>query len=106
MRLARVTACKPYAHLKHNTRLLRNRSYWTTGAHHPGKFPEELDDLRVAASKERLQSVLAAGVPHVFSYEALATLRTAPEWSEFFRHAKGPSEGALHKPGRNSFYHS
>jgi hypothetical protein len=69
-------------HLKHDPGLLRDHRNRSALAHHLGELVEELKDVRLTASEERLESVLPARVPHVFGDEALPALRTLPEGRE------------------------
>jgi len=80
MRLAGVASGESNSHLKDDASLLRNDRDRPALANHLCESVKELDHVRLTASEEVFESELPARVPHVFGDEALAALRTFPEW--------------------------
>lgn len=79
IRLSRIAGGKSYAHLKRHSRFLWDHPYRTAGSHHSGKLLKQREHMRLGLRKKSFQTVLAAGVPHVFRNEPFPAFWTAPE---------------------------
>jgi hypothetical protein len=89
IRLSRIAGGKSHAHLKRHSRFLGDHSHRPAGSHHSGKLLKQLEHTRLGLREKCFQTVLAAGVPHVFGNEPLPAFRTAPERFEFLPNGRG-----------------
>jgi len=76
--LSRIAAGKSHPHLKYHSRFLGDHPDRPAGSYHAGKLLKQLENIRLGLREKCLQTVLAAGVPHVFGNEPFPAFWTAP----------------------------
>ncbi len=88
IRLSWIAGGKSHAHLKRHSRFLGDHPHRPAGSHHFGKLLKQLEHMRLGFREKCFQTVLAAGVPHVFRNEPFPAFWTAPERFEFLSHGR------------------
>ncbi len=89
IRLSWIAGGKSHAHLKRHSRFLWDHPHRAAGSHHSRKLLKQLEYMRLGLREKCFQTVLAAGVPHVFRNEPFPAFWTAPERLEFLSHRRG-----------------